>query len=154
MLPLSAFLHCGCVLETPLEGIFFAPIDTTVPPRDAAKPRKPQPAKDLFREQRREDLVATHAGMATDAMNRLINEEWARLNEAAKAPFKAQAQADVERYKAAIQRYEPSLEYLTALTAYEKAKALEEATSAEGSRAVERRCYQCGGDHRGDHRGG
>ena len=134
MLPLGAFLHCGCVLETPLEGIFFAPIDTTVPPRDAAKPRKPQPAKDLFREQRRADLAATHAGMAIDAMNRLINEEWARLNEAAKAPFKAQAQADVERYKAAIQRYEPSLEYLTALTAYEKAKALEEATSAEGSR--------------------
>jgi L-ascorbate metabolism protein UlaG (beta-lactamase superfamily) len=99
MLPLGAFLHCGCVLETPLEGIFFAPIDTTVPPRDAAKPRKPQPAKDLFREQRREDLVATHAGMATDAMNRLINEEWARLNEAAKAPF----QAPVRRHCAALE---------------------------------------------------
>ena len=137
MIPLSAFLHSGGVLETPLEGIFFAPIDTTVPPRDVAKPWKPQPAKELFREQRRADLAAIHPSMAIEAMNRLINEEWVRLNEAAKAPFKAQAQADVERYKAAIQRYEPSLEYLTALAAYEKAKALEEARSAEGNRAVQ-----------------
>ena len=50
MIPLSAFLHSGGVLETPLEGIFFAPIDTTVPPRDVAKPWKPQPAKEFFRE--------------------------------------------------------------------------------------------------------
>ncbi|CAK9037004.1 High mobility group-T protein (HMG-T) (HMG-T1) (HMG-1) [Durusdinium trenchii] len=81
--------------------------------KDPHKPKRALTGFMFFSKDRRPKLMEENPGIIFTEVGKKLGQEWKELDDAAKAPYEAQAEADKERYAQEMASYVPDERYIT-----------------------------------------